>query len=309
MSKVIKAADKGVTPLAAQQLHGLVDIYPQVKLRRGLARLWADRPNIVIGGAIVILLVAIAILAPLLGTTDPSALSPRLRLRGPSAESWFGRDGLGQDVYSRVIYGTRVSLTVGIVTALLATSIGIVLGVVAGFVRWLDNVVMRVMDALMAIPAILLAIALMTLLNGSMGNVILAITLSEVPRVARLVRGVVLSLREMPYVDAAVASGSTTMRIILRHILPNTAAPVTVQATYICASAMLIEAGLSFIGAGVPVSTPSWGNIMAEGRTLWQIKPHMIFFPAAFLCLAVLAVNMLGDGLRDALDPRSARNG
>jgi peptide/nickel transport system permease protein len=166
---------------------------------------------------------------------------------------------------------------------------------------------MRVMDGVMSIPPILLAIALMALTRGSVGNVITAITIAEIPRVSRLVRGVVLTLREQPYVDAAVAAGTRTPTILLRHILPNTIAPITVQATYVCASAMIIEAILSFIGAGTPPTIPSWGNIMAEGRALWQVKPHIVFFPAIFLSTTVLAVNLLGDGLRDALDPRMAK--
>ena len=164
---------------------------------------------------------------------------------------------------------------------------------------------LRIIDGMMSIPSILLAIALMALTRGSIQNVIIAITIAEIPRVSRLVRGVVLSLREQPYVEAAVANGARVPRIIFRHILPNTFAPMSVQATYICASAMIVEAILSFIGAGVPPATPSWGNIMAEGRALWQVRPHIILFPAVFLSLTVLAVNMLGDGLRDALDPKT----
>ena len=171
----------------------------------------------------------------------------------------------------------------------------------------LDTVVMRVMDGLMSIPPILLAIALMALTRGSVGNVVTAIAIAEVPRVARLVRGVVLSLREQPYVEAAIASGTRAPKIILKHILPNTLAPIIVQATFICASAMITEATLSFIGAGTPPTIPSWGNIMAEGRALWQVKPYIVFFPALFLSITVMAVNLLGDGLRDALDPRLAK--
>jgi peptide/nickel transport system permease protein len=200
-----------------------------------------------------------------------------------------------------------VSLVVGFSVAAFASVVGLVIGLFSGFVRWLDAVLMRVMDGLMSIPPILLAVALMALTRGSVGNVILAITIAEIPRVSRLVRGVVLSLREQPYVDAAVAAGTRTPMIIWRHILPNTLAPMTVQATYICASAMIIEAILSFIGAGTPPITPSWGNIMAEGRALWQVKPFIVFFPAVFLSVTVLAVNLLGDGLRDALDPRMAK--
>jgi peptide/nickel transport system permease protein len=206
-----------------------------------------------------------------------------------------------------VVYGARVSLIVGFSVALLASVIGLLIGLISGMVRWADGVIMRVMDGLMSIPPILVAIALMALTRGSIQNVIIAITIAEIPRVSRLVRGVVLSLREQPYVDGAVASGSRGPAIILRHILPNTLPAITVQATYICASAMIVEAILSFIGAGVPPQTPSWGNIMAEGRALWQVKPHIVFFPAVFLSVTVLAVNLLGDGLRDALDPRMAK--
>jgi peptide/nickel transport system permease protein len=198
-------------------------------------------------------------------------------------------------------------LLVGFSVAFFSSVIGLAIGMVSGFIRWADSIIMRIMDGLMSIPPILLAIALMALTRGSVQNVILAITVAEIPRVSRLVRGVVLSLREQPYVDAAVAAGTRSPRIMLRHILPNTLAPLTVQATYICASAMIIEAILSFIGAGTPPIVPSWGNIMAEGRALWQVKPYIVFFPAVFLSITVLAVNLLGDGLRDALDPRMAK--
>ena len=249
----------------------------------------------------------IAVLAPYLGTVDPTALAPAKRTREPSADFWFGTDMLGRDIYSRVLYGARVSLVVGFSVAILASLAGLAIGLVSGFVRWTDGIIMRVMDGMMSIPPILLAIALMALTRGSVGNVITAITIAEFPRVSRLVRGVVLSLREQPYVDAAVAAGTRTPMIILRHILPNTLAPMTVQATFICASAMIVESILSFIGAGTPPNIPSWGNIMAEGRALWQVKPFIVFFPAVFLSLTVLAVNLLGDGLRDMLDPRMAK--
>jgi peptide/nickel transport system permease protein len=285
----------------------LPELLPVVNLGRGAVGFLRRHPAVAVGGALLLFMLLIAVFAPYLGTVDPTALAPARRTRPPSAEHWFGTDMLGRDLYSRVIYGARVSLLVGFSVAAFASVIGLAIGLVAGFVRWADAVLMRVMDGLMSIPPILLAVALMALTRGSVGNVILAITIAEIPRVSRLVRSVVLSLREQPYVDAAVAAGTRTPMIILRHILPNTLAPMTVQATYICASAMIIEAILSFIGAGTPPITPSWGNIMAEGRALWQVKPFIVFFPAVFLSLTVLSVNLLGDGWRDALDPRMAK--
>lgn len=275
--------------------------------RISLWRLVRRYPTIAIGSTILITIILVAIFAPFLGTVDPTAISTRMRTREPSAQFWFGTDMLGRDIYSRVLYGARVSLVVGFSVAILASVAGLAIGLVAGFIRKADAIIMRVMDGIMSIPSILLAIALMALTRGSVGNVILAITIAEIPRVSRLVRGVVLSLREQPYVDAAVAAGTSTPVIILKHILPNTLAPIIVQATYICAAAMITEAILSFIGAGTPPITPSWGNIMAEGRALWQVKFYIVLFPAMFLSITVLAVNLLGDGLRDALDPRLAK--
>jgi peptide/nickel transport system permease protein len=285
----------------------LPDLMLPVKIRRGALGFLRSHPTVAIGGALLLCLVLVAVFAPWLGTVDPTAIAPAKRTRAPSADYWFGTDLLGHDIYSRVIYGARVSLTVGLAVAALASLAGLAIGLVSGFVRWADGIIMRFMDGLMSIPPILLAVALMALTRASVGNVILAITVAEIPRVSRLVRSVVLSLREQPYVDAATASGTRTPMIILRHILPNTLAPMLVQATYICASAMIVESILSFIGAGTPPTIPSWGNIMAEGRALWQVKPFVVFFPAAFLSVTVLAVNLLGDGLRDALDPRMAK--
>jgi peptide/nickel transport system permease protein len=296
------ALPAGISAAAA-----MPDVLPPVKVRRGLARFIYRYPTIAFGGALLILMLLIAALAPYLGTVDPTALAPAKRTRDPSAEYWFGSDMFGRDIYSRVLYGTRVSLMVGLSVAVLASLAGLIIGLVSGFVRWADGIIMRIMDGIMSIPPILLAITLMALTRASVSNVIIAITIAEFPRVARLVRSVVLSLREQPYVDAAVAAGTRTPMIILRHILPNTLAPMTVQATYICASAIIVEAILSFIGAGTPPSNPSWGNIMAEGRALWQVKPYIVFFPALFLSITVLAVNLLGDGLRDMLDPRMAK--
>jgi len=249
----------------------LPELLPAVNLGRGAVGFLRRHPAVAVGGTLLLFMLLIAVFAPYLGTVDPTALAPARRTRPPSAEHWFGTDMLGRDLYSRVIYGARVSLLVGFSVAAFSSVIGLAIGLVAGFVRWADAVLMRVMDGLMSIPPILLAVALMALTRGSVGNVILAITIAEIPRVSRLVRSVVLSLREQPYVDAAVAAGTRTPMIMLRHILPNTLAPMTVQATYICASAMIIEAILSFTGAGTPPITPSWGNSMAEGRALWQV--------------------------------------
>ncbi|MBE0547229.1 MAG: ABC transporter permease [Rubrivivax sp.] len=264
-------------------------------------------PTAIAGAVVLLLMIVVALFAPWLGTTDPLALSPIKRLKPPSAEYWFGTDMIGRDVYSRVVYGTRVSLSVGLAVALLAGVIGLAIGLVTGYLRWLDAVMMRVMDGLMSIPSVLLAIALISLTKASLQNVIIAIAITEVPRVVRLVRSLVLTLREQPYVEAAVASGTRLPAILLRHILPNTVAPLLVQATYICASAMITEAILSFIGAGTPPNIPSWGNIMAEARSLIQVAGTILLFPGLFLSITVLSVNLLGDGMRDALDPRLAR--
>ncbi|MGH7393409.1 MAG: ABC transporter permease [Candidatus Rokuibacteriota bacterium] len=272
-----------------------------------------------IGAAVLAVIVAIAVLAPYLGTTDPAEIDPTARNRRPGAERVIrhddgrttvttyrmGTDTLGRDVYSRVVYGSRVSLIVGVTVALISVAVGLVIGLVSGYVRWLDGVVMRVMDGLMSIPAILLAIALVSLSRGAgLRTVVLAIVIPEIPRVVRLVRAVVLSVREEPYVEAARALGAGTVVLLARHVLPNTVAPLIVQGTFVCASAILVEAILSFLGVGIPPETPTWGNIMAEGRALFRVFPHNILFPSIFLAATVLAVNMLGDGLRDLLDPR-----
>jgi peptide/nickel transport system permease protein len=263
-------------------------------------------PTIAIGAVLLAGLVAIAVFAPWI-SGDPFRLSPVNRLRPPSERWWFGTDRFGRDVFALTMHGARVSLIVGLSVAVISSAIGLAIGLVCGYFRWIDGVVMRVMDGLMAIPSILLAIALITLTRPGLGIVIVAIVIPEVPRVSRLVRSVVLSIRSEPYIESAVAGGTRSGRLLVRHILPNTMAPLIVQGTYVCASAMLIEAGLSFLGAGVPPEIPSWGNIIAQARTFFQIAPWCILIPGAFLAVTVLAVNMLGDGLRDRLDPRLAR--
>lgn len=258
------------------------------------------------GGLLLAAMVALAAIGPLF-TVDPMALSPTVRLKPPSVEYWFGTDFLGRDIFARVVSGARVSLVVGVAVAVIAVVIGLLLGMVAGYIRALDALIMRVMDGLMSIPGILLAIALVSLSGATLLTVIAAIVVPEIPRVVRLVRSVVLTVREEPYVEAAVASGTRIHLVMSRHILPNTIAPLIVQATYICGSAMLLEAILGFLGAGIPPEIPSWGNIMSEGRTYFQISPWIIFFPGIALGVTVLAVNVMGDGLRDTLDPRIAR--
>ena len=271
-----------------------------------LASYTRRNPTVVIGVTLLSILVLIAIVAPWI-TVDPLQLSPIDRLKRPSDAYWFGTDMYGRDVYSRTLNGSQISLVVGLAVAVLSTFFGLAIGLVAGYVRWVDAIVMRFMDGLMAIPGVLLAIALMALTGASVQNVILALTIIEIPRVTRLVRGVVLTIREMPYVEAAISIGTSFPKILLRHILPNTVAPLIVQATYICASAMITEAVLSFLGAGTPPEVPSWGNMISEGRAYFQIAPHLIFFPGVFLAVCVLVVNVLGDGLRDTLDPRLRR--
>jgi peptide/nickel transport system permease protein len=274
-----------------------------------------------IGGFFLFLLVAIAVAAPWLGTVDPSLFDPASRDLLPGREGeittldgetlkhrfWMGSDSFGRDIYSRVVYGTQVSLVVGIATAVLALAIGVVLGLVAGYLRRADGILMRIMDGVMAIPAILIAIALVAMWKGSLLTVVVAIAIPEIPRVTRLVRSLVLSIREEPYVEAAISLGTPTIRIMLRHVLPNTVAPLVVQGTFICGAGILTEAILSFLGVGLPPDIPTWGNVMAEGRAQFNQYPHNIFFPGVFLALTVLAVNILGDGLRDTLDPKMAR--
>ncbi len=268
-------------------------------------RVWVRRnPTMAAGAALLAVMLGIALVAPWLGTVNPLDINPIGRIRAPTAEHWFGTDMLGRDVYSRTLYGSRISLTVGLLVSLFSTVLGTLIGVVSGYTRALDAVVMRIMDGLMSIPAILIAVAITALSKASLTSVIVALTVPEVPRMVRLVRSLVLSLREQPYVEAAHALGAGFWRIVFRHILPNTMAPLIVQATFTCASAVIYEAYLSFLGAGTPPEIPSWGNMMAEGRGYIQLGFWIVLFPGLALALTVLAINLLGDGLRDTLDPR-----
>ena len=263
-------------------------------------------PTIFIGATLLAILVAVAIIGPWL-VADPFRQAPINRLRPPSERFWFGTDQFGRDVFSRTVNGARVSLIVGLAVAALASLIGLGIGLLCGYFKRVDGIIMRVMDGIMAIPTILLAIALITLTRPGLGIVIVAIVIPEVPRIVRLVRSVVLSIREQPYIESAIAGGARGFKLLFKHILPNTVAPLIVQATYVCASAMLVEASLSFLGAGVPPEIPSWGNIISQGRSFFQIAPWSILIPGAFLTVTILAVNILGDGLRDRLDPRLSR--
>ncbi len=270
----------------------------------GLWRSARAHPTVAAGGAMLALIALAGVAAPLLTAHDPQAIDPLNSMGPASAENLLGTDQLGRDLLSRILYGTRVSLAVGALVAVMATAIGLAIGLVAGFVRLLDAVLMRVMDGLMSIPAVLFAIALMAVFRASVETVVLALTIVEVPRVVRLVRGVVLTLRELPFVEGAIVAGSTLPAILWRHIVPNTLAPLSVLATYIAASAIIVEAALSFLGAGTPPEIPSWGNMMADGRAYFLLDPGLVLLPGIALTITVLAVNMLGDGLRDGLDPR-----
>ncbi|HZX83105.1 MAG TPA: ABC transporter permease [Reyranella sp.] len=289
--------------------------------RKSLWLVALRNPMVIIGGSILLIMLAIAVLAPFLGTVDPTRIDPASRNKKPGTEitmrlddgqtvkrvAIMGTDSLGRDVYSRVIYGTRVSLAVGAAVAIISIAIGVVIGLISGYIRWLDGIIMRIMDGLMAIPGILLAIAMVSIWRAGLITVIFAIVVPDVPRVVRLVRSIVLTVREEPYVEGAISVGTPTWILMFRHILPNTVAPLIVQGTFLAASAILVEAALSFLGIGIPPEIPSWGNIMAEGRTLFRVFPHNIFYPGIFLAFTVLAINIMGDGLRDTLDPKMSK--
>lgn len=254
-----------------------------------------------------ILLLAVILLtvfSPWIATHDPLAMDPLKRLQSASGEHLLGTDAYGRDLFSRMILGGRISLVIGIAAAATALILGVLIGLIAGYFRTADALIMRAMDALMAMPSILIAIALVALNGPSIGSVIMAITVPEVPRVVRLVRSVVLTVREDPYVEAALALGSSTPKILFQHLLPNTMAPMIVQGTYIIASAILTEALLSFLGAGISTEIPTWGNIMAEGRQYFRLNPGIILWPGVLLTICVLSINLIGDAARDGLDPR-----
>jgi peptide/nickel transport system permease protein len=273
---------------------------------KGLLVFIRQNPTLCVGVVILGFMAFIALIAPWIAG-DPVLMQPIERLKPPSDRFLFGTDNLGRDVFARTAYGARVSLMVGLTVAVLSVSFGLFIGLAAGYFRTVDAIVSRMLDGLMAIPAILLAIALVSLTKGGVGIVILAITIPEIPRVVRLVRSVVLTTREEPFVEAAISTGTRIPQLLLRHILPSTLPPLIVQASYICASAILIEASLSFLGAGIPPEIPTWGNMIAGSRLFLGRAPWTVFCPGIALALVVLAVNLVGDGLRDRLDPRIAR--
>lgn len=277
--------------------------------RRGRARRWRvlKRPTVAFGTAILTVIVLAAAFAPVLTPYDPNGLAILDRLQRPSGTHLMGTDDLGRDVWSRVLHGARLSLTVGIATAVIAAGLGTLVSLVAGYYRWLDEIVMRVMDGLMALPGVVLAIAIMAAIGPKVSNIVLALSLVYLPRCARVARSAVIVVREQVYVEAASALGARDRSIMLKHILPGTLSPVLVQATYVFATAVLLEASLSFLGAGAPPHVPSWGAMLSEGRLLMRSAPWMTVFPGAVLALTVLSVNLIGDGLRDALDPRMRR--
>lgn len=265
----------------------------------------ARRNRLLILGLVVLIpIVLMALCAPLLATHDPLKSDAARRFAPPSAENIFGTDDFGRDVYSRVIYGARISLRVGLLTALAASLAGVAVGALAGYYALADTILMRTMEGLMAFPGVLLAIVVMAALGPAESNVVVAMSLVYTPRIARLVRAVVLEIKVMEYVEAAKALGVRDRRILLRHILPNSLSPLLVQITFCFAWAVLVEAGLSFVGLGTPPPAPSWGTSLADGRTYVRTAPWLLFFPGVMISLTVLSFNLLGDGLRDLLDPR-----
>lgn len=267
-----------------------------------------SRRSVLIALVIFVVLVLLCVFAPLIAPADPAKMSVRARLTAPGADYLLGADAFGRDVFSRLLYAGRVSLSIGLGVAAVSSAIGIVIGLMAGFFRRLDAPMSRLVDAMMAFPDILLAIALVSILGGSIVNVVIALSIVYAPRIARIVRASTLVIRELPYVEAAVSLGSSTFFIMTTHVLRNILSPIIVQATFIFAYAMLAEAGLSFLGVGIDPSTPSWGTMINEGRQYIDQAAFLIFFPGIAISVAVLSLQLIGDGLRDALDPRLSKD-
>lgn len=295
MSQSIKNSSSAEMAMGAQSVSSVVK---QVTSRPGLTV-----------AILVLLLMCLTCFTYGFGTAgDPSRINPSMKLLPPSSSNWLGTDSLGRDIYGRVVQGGQVSIQIGALVSVISIFVGTVIGLTAGYIRWLDSIVMRIMDGLMAIPSILLAIAFVALLGSGFFTVITALVLPEIPRVVRLVRSVVLSVREEPYIEAAIIGGTSLPKILYHHVLPNTIAPLVVIATYIAAAAVLLEASLSFLGAGIPPETPSWGNVVASGRAFFEIAPWIIFAPSVVLAITVLSINIIGDGMREILDPRFAKS-
>ncbi|MBD8006329.1 ABC transporter permease [Bacillus norwichensis] len=269
-----------------------------------LRRVWANK-MVVIGGGIIFLITLLALLAPLIAQFTPYDLEAVNRLKAPNATHWFGTDNFGRDIFSRVVYGARVSLAVGISVAIITGFLGLFIGMYSSYYRILDHVLMRIADGLMAFPSILLAIAIMAVMGPKPINVVIAIVIVETPGVARIVRSAALVIKEQTYIEAARAQGASSRKIIWSHIAPNVLTPLIVQITYVFSVSMIIEAALSFLGAGIPAPEPSWGNILFDGKSVIQSAWWMTVFPGIFLLLAVLGSNLLGDGIRDLIDPQS----
>ncbi len=272
-------------------------------LRQGLRRVRRNRLAVT-GFSLILVILAAALLAGQLSPYDPRMMTVTDRLRAPSGSHWMGTDNFGRDIFSRILYGARLSLQVGLAVMLLTTGAGIVFGMLSGYFRRLDNAIMRVMDAMMAFPAILLAIAIMAVLGAKTVNVVIALSVVYAPRTVRIVRASVLAIKELDYIEAVRAQAAGHLRILFRHVLPNALSPLVVQATFTFAYAVLAEASLSFVGAGAPPTTPSWGNILSEGRVYMQAAPWITIFPGLTIAATVLGLNLAGDGLRDVLDPR-----
>jgi peptide/nickel transport system permease protein len=260
-------------------------------------------------GLVLVLLVSFtAIFASFLDKEEgPGHINPFVRLQAPDNEHWFGTDLMGRDVYSRTLHGSRLSLAVGATVAVIVMAAGAFIGVPTGYFKLLDNIIMRFMDGLMAFPSFLLAIALVAILGPSFQNVVIALSVTGMPPIVRIVRGSVLSLKEAQYVEAAKALGADDLRVLRVHIFPQIVAPLVVGGTFIFASSILTEAGLSFLGTGIPPITPSWGNMMGESKIYANISVWTLFFPGLMIAITVLGINLVGDGLRDALDPKLRR--
>jgi peptide/nickel transport system permease protein len=300
MSERYVVQQSGTPALAAGEAERIPAIRPR-------PRSWATlrkHKGILAGGIVLTILVIAAVFAPLIVTNDPRRISAYTHLRAPNQYYFFGTDSQGRDVFSRVIYGARLSLFVGFFTSVVTIVLGTLIGMVASFYRRVDAVIMRIIDGMMAFPGIILAIGIMAVRGPSIANIIVALSVVGTPRVVRLVRSVVLGLRDTPFVESAIAIGNPDVRIMWRHILPNILAPLIVQASITFADAILAEATLSFLGAGAPPEIPSWGSMLSDSKNLLQQAPWTMLFPGAALALAIFGLNILGDGLRDLLDPR-----